>query len=250
MKEVVRLHQFPRPGMIANLSPFCMKVETFMQMTAIPYEFKPIINPRQAPQKKLPYITHGDIRIPDSTQIIEYLTSAFSVHLDDNLTAEQRAIGHAVTVMLEERLRWCIVYSRWLDEKCWSSFRTIVQRSLPQPYRLLFPVVAKRRQQRIHQTLYLNGIGRFSTDEIYQFGQHDIKALASIFNRKTYLLGDRPSSFDATVYAFLANLIDVPLPCPLNKVAQEDKKLWDYYQMMKRLYRIDTEGRNLHEPSP
>ena len=235
MKAIVTLHQFLRPGIVANLSPFCMKVETFMQMASIPYEVKEILNPRQAPQKKLPYILHEGRQIPDSTQIIEYLTSAFSIPLDYHLTTEQLAIGHAVRVMLEERLRWCIVYSRWLDEKCWPTFRMIVRNSLPYPYQSIFPAIARQRKRRIYKTLQCNGIGRFTPKEIYRFGQSDIEALASILNHKTYLLGEQPSSFDATVYAFLANLIDVPLPCTLNEATREHKILRDYYRRMKRL---------------
>ncbi|WP_110987719.1 glutathione S-transferase family protein [Acaryochloris thomasi] len=238
MKATVTLHQFPRPSMIANLSPFCMKVETFMQMASIPYEIHETLSARQAPQKKLPYILHQDKAVPDSQQIIEYLTSTFSVRLDAHLGEEQLAIGHAIRVMLEERLRWCIVYSRWLDPVCWSAFETIVISSLSQPYRAIFPVLARQRKQKIRQTLYANGIGRFTPTEIYQFGQKDITALASILNGSTYLFGDQPSSFDATVYAFLANLIDVPIPCPLNDMARQNKRLREYCQRMRHLYSI------------
>lgn len=82
-----------------------MKVETFMQMSSIPYEIKATVNAHQGPQDKLPFILHQEKTVSDSQRIIEYLTSESSIHLDLHLTKEQLAMGHAIQVMLEERLR-------------------------------------------------------------------------------------------------------------------------------------------------
>lgn len=239
MQARVTLHQFPRPKGLANLSPFCIKAELFMRMASIPYDIRETLNPRQAPKGKLPYITHEGKNIPDSNHILEYLTSVFSVHLDDNLDEEQLAIGHAVKVMLEDHLRWCIVYSRWLDESCWPYFRKISLGLIPWPAKAIYPIVSRRRKQRISETLKSNGIGRFPPEEVYQFGKDDIASLASILSKRTYLLGDQPSSFDASVYAFIANLIDVPIPCSLNHMTQENEILQKYHKMMKQTYFSD-----------
>jgi len=42
------------------------------------------------------------------------------------LIPEQIAIGHAVTIMLEELLRWCVLYSRWLDDRYAPYFHNIL----------------------------------------------------------------------------------------------------------------------------
>ena len=221
MEETITLYQFPRPNMVANLSFFCLKVEVFMRMTSIPYEITEILKPPQAPKGKLPYIIHQGQKIPDSSHIIEYLTSHFSLTLDNHLNQEQLAIGHAVSIMLEERLRWCIIYSRWIDERYWLSFKNISLDLLPVPIKIIFPILAKIEKKRIAATLNSNGIGKFSPEEIYTFGKKDIDTVATILANKSYLLGEKSSSFDAVVYSFLANLIDVPIESPLNIYARD-----------------------------
>ncbi|WP_019505478.1 glutathione S-transferase family protein [Pleurocapsa sp. PCC 7319] len=239
MPETITLYQFPRPGMVANLGFFCMKVEVFMRMTSIPYHIEEIFNPAQAPKGKLPYVIHQGQKIPDSSHIIEYLTSHFSITLNDHLNQEQLAIGHAVKIMLEERLRWCIVYSRWLDKRYSPSFQHIFLDLLPFPLRIIFPLLATKSKKRITTTLNSNGIGKFTPEEIYAFGNKDIDAVATIVGNQPYLLGEQPSSYDAIAYSFLANLIDVPIECPLNTFARDRETLRNYCQRMKSNYFSD-----------
>ena len=99
--------------------------------------------------------------------------------------------------------------------------------------------VIKQSRKRIATTLESNGIGKFTPEEIYEFGNQDIDALTTILGDKPYLFGDKPSSYDAVVYAFLANLIDVPMECPLNTFARDRKTLRNYCQRMKSNYFSD-----------
>ncbi|MEM7759881.1 MAG: glutathione S-transferase family protein [Cyanobacteria bacterium P01_A01_bin.40] len=239
MEETIILCQFPRPGMVANLGFFCMKVEVFMRMTSIPYKIKSILNSSQAPKGKLPYIIHQGQKIPDSSHIIEYLTSYFSLTINSHLNFEQLAIGHAVSIMLEERLRWCIVYSRWLDKRYWLSFKNISLNLIPTPTKIIFPILAIRKKQRIAATLNSHGIGKFSPEEIYAFGKKDLDTVVAILGNKSYLFGEKPSSFDAIAYSFLANLIDVPLECSLNNYARSCDTLYNYCYRMKSHYFSD-----------
>ena len=236
MESTITLHQFPRPKMVPNLSFFCIKVEVFMRMASIPYQIEEQFNSGRSPKGKLPYITHQGKQIPDSSQIIEYLTSHFSLTLDNHLDREQLAIGHAIKIMLEERLRWCIVYSRWLDKRYWLTFKNISRDLLPLPLKIIFPIVAERKKRRIANTLFSNGIAKFAPEEIYAFGKKDIEALATILGDKPYLFGDLPTSYDAVAYGFLANLIDVPLECSLNNFARSSETLTNYCQRMNSKY--------------
>lgn len=244
MSEVIVLSQFPRSKTVTNLSFFCMKVETFMRMTAIPYQIESIINPGKAPKGKLPYITHQGQIIPDSSHILEYLKTQFSLTIDDDLSSEQLAIGHAVTIMLEERLRWCVMYSRWLDDRYAPTFRNMFSEFISSPLKIIFPLLINQSKKRIAKTLSLNGIAKFTPKEIYAFGQQDLAALTTILGNKLYLLGDKPSSYDAITYAVLANLIDIPIDCPLNTFARDRQTLQDYCQRMKKTYFADLDRTN------
>ena len=37
-KDTVVLHQFPRGKITPSISPFCLKLETYLRVAAIPYE--------------------------------------------------------------------------------------------------------------------------------------------------------------------------------------------------------------------
>ena len=239
MTEMVTLYQFPRPKTVPNLGFFCLKVKTFMRITSIPYKIEAVLNPAIAPKGKLPYIAHQGQNIPESSHIIEYLKLKFSVTIDNDLSAEQLAIGHAICIMLEERLRWCIVYSRRVDNRYAPTFKDISSELISFPISIIFPLLIAKSRKRIAATLNSNGIGKFTPEEIYTFGQQDLDALTTILGDKLYLFGDKPSSYDAVIYAFLANLIDVPMECPLNTFARDRQSLRDYCQRMKSDYFSD-----------
>lgn len=46
-------------------------------------------------------------------------------------------------------------------------------------------------------------------------GRADLEALAALLEDGPFLLGDEPTSFDATVYAFVANLMGPTPPAPI-----------------------------------
>ena len=69
------MHQFPAALGLPNASPFCMKLETYLRMTGLPFEVRPVTDPRRAPKGKLPYIDDGGTVLADSNLILDYLKS-------------------------------------------------------------------------------------------------------------------------------------------------------------------------------
>ena len=54
-------------------APFPLKLETWLRMADIPYEFVVADDPNKGPKGKSPWIEHGSMRMGDSSLIIEYL---------------------------------------------------------------------------------------------------------------------------------------------------------------------------------
>ncbi len=52
---MIILYQFPAVWGLPNASPFCMKVETYLRMTEIPYEPKLVMDPRKSPKGKIAF---------------------------------------------------------------------------------------------------------------------------------------------------------------------------------------------------
>jgi len=230
---MIKLYQFRRAFGLPNPSPFCMKVETYLRMTGLPFEAVNGVNPRKAPKGKAPYIKDGGRTICDSGFIIDYLKATYGDPLDSWLSAEQRAIAHALRKMMEEDLYWALLYSRWFEPEGWALTRAAFFGGMTAPLKWVVPALARRG---LTQELWGHGMGRHSREEIYQLAQRDIDALGDFLGGKAYFMGEQPSSLDAVAYAFLANLLWVPLDSPLKQQALRHPHLEAYCRRMKERY--------------
>merc|ERR1712142_927538 len=98
-KDVVYLCQFPLCPSVRSISPFALKVETWLRLTGIKYEN--IHTMKFSSKGQIPYIELNGEQIPDSNIIIEKLKKKFEVDPDKDILDENLAMGHAATVMVE-----------------------------------------------------------------------------------------------------------------------------------------------------
>jgi glutathione S-transferase len=233
---MIKLYQFPPAFGLPNASPFCMKVETYLRMAGLPYECPRGADFRKAPKGKLPYIVddgdNGKL-VADSTLIIDYLKATYGDKLDARLSAAQRALGVLIQRTFEESLYWPLVHSRWLDDVGFAKVNEAVFGRMKFPLRQIIPVLGRRS---LRKQLHAQGTGRHSREEIYAIGCRDITALSDVLGDQPYFLGDEPASVDATGYAFLANLLWVPIDLPMRAHAAKLPNLEAYCQRMKARY--------------
>lgn len=229
---MIRLHQFSPAWGLPSPSAFCMKVETYLRMTALPYETV-AGDLRKAPKGKLPYIEDGGQVVADSGLILDYLKATYGDPLDAELSPSERAAGLAFKRLLEEHTYWAAIYSRWMEPRGWELTRPAFFGSLPFIAR---DAVARLARRSLRQQLRGQGMGRHGRDEIYALGCDDIGAVASFLGQKPFFLGDDPTSVDATVYAFMANLLWGPHDSPLKRHAAALPQLEAYCERMKRRY--------------
>lgn len=232
---MIKLIQFAPALGLPNASPFCLKLETYLRMANVPYEIPPVTMAAfsKAPKGKMPYIEDNGKLIADSAFIIAHLKARYGDPLDANLTPEQRAISQAFTRLLEENLYWAVVYARWIEPAGWAITRPAFFNTMPAPFKWFVPTLARRG---LVKSLHGHGMGRHSREEIYAIGQRDITALADYLGEKKFFLGESPSSVDATVYGFLANLIWAPIENPLKEHAKQYPQLEAYCTRMRDRY--------------
>lgn len=230
---MITLFQFYRVWALPNASPFCMKVETYLRMTKLPYENKYVNNPQKSPKKKLPHIKMDGKFYPDSELIIEELKRRFGDELDKELSAEQKALAVLIDVAFCERLYWTMVYLRWQDVAGWEHIKESMFMKLPAMAKLFVPnMVRKYMLKQLNQ----QGTGRHSLQEVLQLGIKTLDTLATTLGDKKYFLGDKPTSVDATAFAFLVNIIWTPLNDPFKQHALRQhnivaycNRMWDEY---------------------
>ena len=232
---MIKLFQFEPALGLPNASPFCMKLETYLCMTALPFEIPcaTLRHLQQAPKGKMPYIEDQGKFVADSSFIIDYLKTTYGDPLDGWLDASQRAMALALQRLLEENLYWAVIYTRWVEPQGWELTRTAFFGKLPLPLKWVLPSLARRG---IIKELHGQGMGRHSREEIMAIGKRDISALADFLSDKPYFMGEQPCSLDASAYAFLANLLWVPLESELKLHARQYPQLEAYCQRMRSRY--------------
>lgn len=197
---------------LISISPFCLKLESFLRMTGIPHKVIIIKMPLGAPKGKVPWIDNDGTKVGDSTFIINYLQELYGVNPDADLTAEQQAQSLAIQRLVEENLYWALVYDRWVRPENWHIYRSTLLAGIPALLRGPLITLVRRRMK---QQLKAHGMGLHTSDEVRAIGESDIAALAALLGNRPFFHGEVPTNIDACVYSMLANIYYADLVSPL-----------------------------------
>lgn len=225
--------QFQSGFGVPNPSPFCMKGEILLKMAGLDYATEIMDDPRKAPKGKLPYLKDSSAEIADTALIKRQLENKYNIDFDAGLTAQERAVSHSMARMIEERLYWVTLYSRWIDDHNWPVIKNFWFGGMPPIIRNLVPMIA---QKQVKTGLQAHGIGRHAVEDIYAFGAADLEALSVQLGRKAFMFGDQPSSLDASAYPIIANSLVEELPGPLLDAAKSHANFAAYVQRCAALW--------------
>jgi glutathione S-transferase len=208
--SVLTLYSYPELFGVADNNGYGLKVFAFLRLCKIDFRHEHILDASSAPRGQLPYITDGSETVGDSDTIIAYLTHKYGLTIDEALSAAQRDTDHLVTRMLDD-LYWVMSYSRWKDERYWPLFRDALLKQHPS---LTEAALLKAREFNF-QRYHFQGIGRYAPDAAFARGLSDLQILANLIPQSGYVHGPKPTSIDAGIYGFVANIyfydIDTPL---------------------------------------
>ncbi|XP_053506081.1 failed axon connections homolog isoform X2 [Ictalurus punctatus] len=199
-KDTIILHQFSRPkNGVPSLSPFCLKMETYLRMVDLPYQN--YFDGKLSPQGKMPWIEYNQEQVSGSEFIIDFLEEKLGVNLNSSLSPEERAMSRAITKMVEEHFYWTIAYCQWVDNLEETKNMLAVTGPLSD---LLKWILSHINGGIVKREMYGHGIGRFSKDEIYALMEKDMRTLATLLGDKKYIMGSKVSTVDAAVFGHLA----------------------------------------------
>lgn len=210
-------------------------------MTEIPYELeRPDF--RVAPKGKIPYVEDDGVLIADSTFIIEHLIATRGRDPDAWLSRRERAVSLAFRRMVEENLYWVMIQMRYREEPAWSVYREVlaeVQDTAPPEAR---PGIAQFICDSVMTQMAGHGMGRHNAAEIARIGTADLTAISDQLGDNPYFMGDRPSTADASIYAFVASVIEPPLDSPIREHGRSLANLVDYCARMRARYFAELPG--------
>ncbi|XP_009887324.1 PREDICTED: failed axon connections homolog [Charadrius vociferus] len=199
-KDAIILHQFSRPtNGVPSLSPFCLKMETYLRMADLPYQN--YFDGKLSPQGKMPWIEYNHKQVSGTEFIIDFLEEKLGVNLNKHLGPHERAVSRAVTKMVEEHFYWTLAYCQWVE----NLHETQKMVSLFGPFSdLLKWILCHLTKGIVKREMYGHGIGRFSEEEMYTLMEKDMRTLAGLLGDKKYIMGQNVSTVDATVFGHLA----------------------------------------------
>lgn len=225
-------------GLAGSSSPPCMKLETWLRIAGVPYEAAPWPPTKAPPKGKFPFIEDEGALMGDSTLIIDHLVRTRKVDPDEGLSPAERAISLAFRRMVKEHLYWVLMHGRYRDPAGWAVYREVLASMFmfpgaPDEVRSEAYAAVDGIQQTVLQQLAAQGLGRHDGAEIHALGIADLTAISDFLGDKAFFMGDRPTTADAAVYAYLAHLVDVPFEDPPARFARGRENLTAYCARMR-----------------
>ncbi|KAI6208590.1 Failed axon connections-like protein [Aphelenchoides besseyi] len=215
-EDLVYLFQFKRSPVIPNMSPFCLKLETFLRANQIKYEHVGSWTHRSK-EGRLPFIELNGEQIADSQLILWHLKKHFNI--DEGLNDEQKGIARAVDRMLEGSSYYAITYFRSIEGAKNTANPNVSGLRIP---RLLIPYVAKKISDNAERRLKVEGTALHSRETIIKILRQDVAAVDRILGGKKFLLGVRPTTPDFTAFGQLGIGYFLPFRQPIQDILDDE----------------------------
>ncbi|VDO57252.1 unnamed protein product [Haemonchus placei] len=277
-KDHVYLVQFPRAGCIPSPSPFALKVETWLRMADIPYTNISNEFTKMSSKGQIPFVEVNGRQVADSNFIIDHLieefnkvskadkvptlatvshapfiliqnvdeffttisgsTSLIQKSIDDRLTPMEKSYARAYHALVEDSLRWVMMYQRGRDNKWFATEQGFI------PYfsgikKFAFKnIMCDQLRKKIMAQATAQGMGRNTPDEVVILAKKDLDAISMFLGNKKFFFGDRPATLDCTMFAHLVQFLYTPLVSPEIKthMEQHNANLVGFINRMKEMY--------------
>jgi glutathione S-transferase len=227
---MLTLYSYPVLFGVADNNAYGLKVFAFLKLTGVPFVHEHIFDASSAPRGQLPYIVDDGETLGDSEAIIAHLKRKYRLSIDDGLTDAQRRTDHLLTRMFDD-LYWVMSYSRWKDERYWPAFRDALRREHPHVTLDSLEKAKAYNAQRYH----FQGIGRYEPDAAMARGLADLGVLAGLLPPSGWLHGAKPTSIDAGIYGFVANILFYDIDTPLRRCVQAHDNIVRHCRAMHAL---------------
>merc|ERR1712128_337917 len=226
-EDMVYLFQFQRSPQIPSISPFCLKLESWLKLHGIKYQNVDHKCKFRSRKGMLPFIELNGEEVADSNMIIETLAKKFAKEMPAQLSQDQKNVQHAMVAMVENHLHWTIVHWRSMDaENILKGYKLDIQSIIGSkaPASILNFFFKYTFCRKGLKKVKAHGLGVHTPEEIEQFGKNDLLVLSEMLGDKQFFFGDEPAMLDLVVFSHVAQLVmvDKEYPCPLRDYVEAD----------------------------
>ncbi|XP_005100149.1 failed axon connections homolog isoform X2 [Aplysia californica] len=222
----VILHQFPRGPFAPSVSPFPVKLETYLRLAKIPYVTETDLN--VSSKGKMPWMEFNGEAVADSHQCISHLNRKLGIDLNKGLDPAQRAVARTIQMMCEDHLYWCVAIFRWvLDRE-----KKVIRKAFSQVNSLILWLISRK----VREASLAQGMGRHSKEEIKEFLVGDLQALADYLGDKKFMMSDEVTEVDCCVFSFVCQFVYQQKDEDLQGLVEERfPSLYKYCERVKEL---------------
>uniref|UniRef100_A0A914XMX5 Glutathione S-transferase n=1 Tax=Plectus sambesii TaxID=2011161 RepID=A0A914XMX5_9BILA len=246
-KDVVYLYQFPRSTHMPSMSPFSLKLETWLCANDIKYEVRPTWTQRSS-KGQIPFIELNGEHFADSQLIINMLSRKFDKEDTKILTQSQMGTARAVDRLIEgsfvKQVHFsftllhrfdAIVAFKYLDHlPDLISGETMGLKWVP---RVVTDVAAMFAKPAFAKKLYAQGFGRLTREEQIEQARLDLQAIADVMGKNKFILGDEPHAVDFTLFGHFATFYYLPFDVVLKRMVRDEfPSLLDHMERMKERF--------------
>merc|ERR1719270_2744141 len=237
--DVVYLYQFSRTPTVPSISPFCLKVETWLKLNGIKYENIQHGNKLRSKRGLLPFVEFNGEEIADSEFIIAALGEKLGKDMDAGLSQDQRGVQHAMMTMVDNHMHWCFVSWQTRDvSNTIKGYKLNLQEMLNSkvPNNVLSFVIKHTYFRKSVRKLKAAGFDGYTDEEIEAMGKKDLDVLSDLLGEKQFFFGDEPRMLDLRAFVYLSLVlgVDKEVECPLRDYMEEKtKNLVGMYNRLK-----------------
>jgi hypothetical protein len=124
-------------------------------------------------------------------------------------------------------------YSRWRDPQFWPLFRDAMLAAHPS----LTPDSMEAARKYNFERYHYQGIGRYEPQDAYKRGIADLSAIAGLMPQPGFLFNRQPTSVDAGIYGFVANIYFFEIDTPLRQFVASHPNLVRHCNMIHEVVR-------------
>jgi glutathione S-transferase len=234
---MIKIHKFGPAFGLPDASPFVCKVETYLRLAHWEYETT-LSDVRKAPRKQLPVAEIDGQLVPDSSLIVERLEGKRAEKMDAHLDDQERSIALAFASSLENELYFGLLFLRWACDDGWSVFEPGLREMLGTMGIPSFVrgVVARSARKFTVARTESQGMGRKPRAEVVATCSRIIDALTHRLGDRRFFCGDRPTTYDATVYAFALGILCPAFDNELRRHTANKVNLTRYVDRIQKEY--------------
>ncbi len=218
----ITLYAFPTGPGFFNFSPYCTKVEILLAEAGLEFSQEMPEDYKSFSKGRLPVLNNSGKIIEDSEIIRLHLIEKYGKELAGSLTTADKATGHAICRMLDERTIYGLVWTRWAEDEGWAQTKPIFFADVPDE-------VAETMRKQCIEAVETIGFGKFTKEEMLTFIRADLQAVSDLLGGREFFLSDEPTYLDATIFGHIANLYGSPIRSWTNELVSEHENLVNYY---------------------